>query len=79
MKTEKVANQKLGNFLNLGNTIPILLISEFSILLYSRNQKLGFKKIAKKYQRFQRFSKFPSFLPGLIESMRYEITRFFAF
>ena len=34
MKTEKVVNQKLGNFGNFGNTIPSFLVSEFSIDRY---------------------------------------------
>ena len=46
---------------NLGKVIPSFLISEFSILPYSQNRKLGFKNLGKKIPRFPRF---PSFRPG---------------
>ena len=47
-----MANQKFGNFWNLGNLrniIPSFLISELSILPYSKYQKLGFKKLGKMF------------------------------
>ena len=56
-----MANRKLGkvgNLGNLGKVIPSSLVSEFSILPYSQNQKLGFKNLGKKFPRF------PSFRPG---------------
>ena len=62
LKNEKMANQKLRN---LRNIIPSFLISEFSILPYSQNQKFGFKNLRKKFPRFPGFSRFPSFWPGL--------------
>ena len=64
---EKVANRKLGNLRNLGNLgniTPSFLISKFSILPYSQNQKLGFKNLGKKFPSFPRFPSFPSFRPG---------------
>ena len=45
-----MANQKLENLENLGNLrniTPSFLISKFSILCYSQNQKLGFKNLGK--------------------------------
>ena len=66
-ENEKVANRKLGkagNLENLRKVIPSFLISEFSILPYSQNRKLGFKDLAKKFPRFPRFPRFPSFRPG---------------
>ena len=59
-----MANRKLGKLRNLGNlgkVIPSFLVSEFSILPYSQNRKLGFKNLGKKIPRFPRF---PSFRPG---------------
>ena len=50
--------RKLRNLRNLGNIIPSLLISKFSVLPYSQNQKLGFENLGKK------FPSFPSFRPG---------------
>ena len=50
-----MANRNLGN---LQNIIPSFLISKFSILTISQNQKLGFKNFGKK------FPSFPSFRPG---------------
>ena len=49
-ENEKVANQKLGNLGNPGNLrniIPSFLISEFLVLPYSQNRKLGFKNLDK--------------------------------
>ena len=43
--------------------IPSFFISEFSILPYSQNRKLGFKNLGKKFPRFPRFPRFPSFQP----------------
>ena len=60
-----MANRKPGKIEkvgNLGKIIPSFLISEFSILPYNQNRKLGFKNIGKKFPRFPRF---PSFRPGL--------------
>ena len=65
---EKVANRKLGKVGNLGNlrkVIPSFLISEFSILPYSQNWKIGYKNLGK---RFPRFPKFLSFWPGSLKS-----------
>ena len=65
LKNEKMANRKLGkvgNLGNLGEIIPSFLISEFSILPYSQNRKLGFEILGKKFPRFPRF---PSFRHGL--------------
>ena len=62
-ENEKVANRKLrkvGNLRNLGKVIPSFLVSEFLILPYSQNRKLGFKNLP----RFPRFPIFPSFQPG---------------
>ena len=56
-----MANRKLKY---LGNIIPRFLVFKFSILPYSRNQKLGFKNIGKRFPRFVRFLRFPSFRPG---------------
>ena len=53
--------EKVGNFGNLGKVIPSFLVSEFSILPYSPNRKLGFKNLGKKIPRFPSF---PSFRPG---------------
>ena len=67
MKNEKMANRKLGkvgNLGNLGEIIPSFLISEFSILPYSQNRKLGFEILAEKFPRLLRFPRFPSFRPG---------------
>ena len=61
LKNEKVADRKLGNLRNLGNIIPSFLVSEFSVLPYSQDRKLGFKNLGKKFPRFPRF---PSFRPG---------------
>ena len=55
---------KVGNLGNLGKIIPSFLISEFSILPYSQNRKLGFKNLGKEFPRFLRFLRFPSFRPG---------------
>ena len=66
LKNEKMANRKLGslrNLGNLGNIIPSFPISEFSILPWSQNRKLGFKNLGKKCPRFPRFQ---SFRPGRI-------------
>ena len=66
-KIVKMANRKsenLGNLRNLGNIIPIFLISEFSVLPYSKNRKLGYKYLGKIFPRFPRFPRFPSFRPG---------------
>ena len=41
MANEKL--EKVGNLGHLGKIISSFLFSEFSILLYSQNQKLGFK------------------------------------
>ena len=38
--------------------------SEFSILPYSQNRKLGFEILAEKFPRLLRFPRFPSFRPG---------------
>ena len=65
LKNEKMANQKIGNLGYIGSFVPIFLMSDFSILSYSRNRKLGFKKRGKKIPRFPRFSRFPNFRPGL--------------
>ena len=70
-ENEKVANRKLrnlGNLGNLGKIIPSFLISEFMILPYSQNRKLGFKNLGKKSPRFPRFPKFPISRPGLAET-----------
>ena len=64
----KLANRKLGkvrNLENVGKIIPSFLIPEFSILPYSRNRKLGFGILGKKFPRFPRFPRFPSFRPNL--------------
>ena len=53
-----MANRKLGKAGNLGKVIPSF-ISEFSILPYCQNRKLGLKNLGKK------FPIFPSFRPGL--------------
>ena len=66
-ENEKVANQKLGKVENLGKIIPSFLISEFLILPYSQNRKLGFKNLGKKFPRFLRFLRFPNFQPGLVK------------
>ena len=52
---------KVGDLGNLGKIIPSFLISEFSILPYSQNKKLGFEILVKKFLRFPRFPRFPSF------------------
>ena len=62
-ENEKVANQKLGKVGNLGKIIQSFLFSEFSILPYSQNRKLGFKNLGKKFPRIPRFPRFPSFRP----------------
>ena len=57
-ENEKLANRKLGKVGNLGNLrkiIPSFLISEFSILPYSQNRKLGFENLGKKFPRFPSF------------------------
>ena len=54
-ENEKVANRKLGNLGNLGNIIPSFLISEFSILPFSQNRKIGFKNLGKKFPSFPTF------------------------
>ena len=59
-----MANQKLEKVGNLGihrKVIPSFLISEFSILLYSQNRKLGFTNLKKTFPRFLRFLRFPCF------------------
>ena len=61
-----MANRKLGKIRkvrNLGKIIRSFLISEFLILPYSQNWKLGFKNLRKKFPKFLRF---PSFRPGRI-------------
>ena len=61
-----MANRKLGKIRkvrNLGKIIRSFLISEFLILSYSQNWKLGFKNLRKKFPKFLRF---PSFRPGRI-------------
>ena len=63
-ENEKMANRKLGKVGNLGKVIPSFLISEFSILPYNQNQKLGFKNLRKKFPRFPRF---PSFRAGRLQ------------
>lgn len=45
-----MANRKLGN---LRNIIPSFPMSEFSILPYSRNRKLGFKEHGKFFSSFR--------------------------
>ena len=50
--------EKVGNLGNLGEIIPSFLISEFSILPYSQNRKLGFEILGKKFPRFPRFLSF---------------------
>ena len=60
-KTRKVANRKfgnLGNLENLGNVIQSFLISEFSILPYSKNRKHGLWKHLKIFSRFPVFLNF---------------------
>ena len=61
-ENEKVANQKLGNLGNLGNLRNIIssfLISEFLVLPYSQNRKLGFKNLDKeKFRDFRGFRVF---------------------
>ena len=52
---------KVGDLGNLGKIFPSFLISEFSILPYSQNKKLGFEILVKKILRFPRFPSFPSF------------------
>ena len=64
LRNEKMTNRKLGNLGNLGNIIPSFLISEFSILPYSKNRKLGYKYLGKTFPTFPRFLRFPSFRPG---------------
>ena len=58
-KNEKMANRKSGKIGkvggNPGKIIRSFLISEFSILPYSLNRKLGFKNHGKKFQRFPGF------------------------
>ena len=57
-ENEKLANRKLGKVRNLGNLRKIILsflISEFSILPYSQNRKLGFENLGKKFPRIPRF------------------------
>ena len=54
----KWPSRKLGNLGNLGNIIPSFLISEFSILLYSQNRKLGFKNLGKDFRDFRGFRVF---------------------
>ena len=66
-ENEKVANQKLGKVGNLGNLGKVILITEFSILPYSQNRKLGFKNLDKKFPRFPRF---PSFQPGHLSTRK---------
>ena len=67
-----MANRKLGN---LGNIISSFLISEFWILPYSQNRKLGFKNIVRKFPKSSRFPTFPSFQPGLNISTKYVSVR----
>ena len=55
---------KIGNLGNLGKIIPTFLIFESSILPYSRNRKLGFKNLGKKFPTFLRFPRFLSFRIG---------------
>ena len=54
----------MGNLGYLGNIFQSFLMPELSILSYSQNQKLGFKKRGKNVSRFPRFLRFPSFQPG---------------
>lgn len=64
LKNKKEANWELGNCGNLGNFIPSILMSEFSILSYRQDQKNAFKKLGKKLARFLKFPSCPSFQPG---------------
>ena len=62
-----MANRKLvkvGKLRNLRKVFPSFLVSEFLILPYSQNRKLGIKNLGKKFPRFPRFPIFPSFRPG---------------
>ena len=66
-KNEKVANRNfeiVGNPGNLEKIIPSFLITEFSILPYSQNRKLGFQNLGKKNPRFPILLRFPSFPSG---------------
>ena len=65
LKNEEMENRKIGNLGYIGSFVPIFLMSDFSILSYSRNRKLGFKERGKKIPRFPRLSRFPNFRPGL--------------
>ena len=59
-----MANRKLGKIGkvgNLGKIIPSFLMSEFSILPYSQNLKLGLKNLGKKFPRFPNFRPDPFF------------------
>ena len=69
---------KVGNLRNLGKIILSSLFSEFSILPYSQNQKLGFKNLGKFFSRFLTFLRFPSFRPGheKIQNIIYLFFRF---
>ena len=59
MKKWQIKN--FGNLGNLRNIIPSFLISEFTILLYSQNQKLGLKNLGKNLRDFRDFRGFRVF------------------
>ena len=52
---------KVGKVGNLGKIIPSFLISEFSILPYSQNRKLGFKTSEKNVRDIRDFRSFRVF------------------
>ena len=73
-----MANRNFGKVRNLGNLrkiIPTFLISEFSILSYSQNRKLGLEILGKIFPRFLRFPRFPSFRPGPNNAYFYQRVR----
>ena len=66
LKNEQVAYRKIKN---LGNIVPSFLMPDFSIFPYSRNRKLGFKKLGKKVSEISEISKVFEFSTWLFQSL----------
>ena len=59
--------RKIGKIRTLGKIISSFLISEFLILSYRQNRKVGFKNLGKRFRRF------PSFWPGPFGTVNHKI------